>query len=223
MDIKEVLESEEGKAAIAAAVEAATDTLKANRDDVLGKLKKAQEERDSLATRANELTDAEAKAKAEAALASGDIEVVKAQMQEAHDKAMGVVSSERDGLNTKLNSYVVDQGLTEALIASGVGKDYLPAASALIKATYAHEIGDNDGALFAKFDGKAVNDFASEWASSDAGKHFVSAGDNGGGGSNGANGGGKASGANTMSRSDFGKLDHASQVKFSVDGGNLID
>lgn len=85
----------------------------------------------------------------------------------------------------KLKEHVIDAGLTNALVESGVTKEFLPAAKALIKSGRKVDVTDG-GAIV---DGKPIAAFAKDFAASDEGKHFISAAGNAGGGSRGGGGG----------------------------------
>lgn len=192
MDIKEVLASDEGKAAIAAAIDEATKGLKAKNDELLGGLKKEKDDRKTLQEQIDEIKTAKELAEQEAAEKSGDIEKVKQSLVSAHTKELDALKSQLSDKDSKLHGLLVDNGLTDALSKSGVAPQYMDAAKALIQTHHKPEIADVDGKVIAQLDGKPLTDFVSEWAQGDQGKHFKAAPDNGGGGANGANGGGKA-------------------------------
>jgi hypothetical protein len=100
----------------------------------------------------------------------------------------------------------------------------MDAAIELIKARYEAEVAVNDGKPFAKIDGKPVNEFMSDWAQSETGKHFVRADVNSGGGSNGANGKGEAgSGQETITRSDFDALNPVAKAEAMKAGKRVVD
>jgi hypothetical protein len=70
---------------------------------------------------------------------------------------------------------------------------------------------------------KPIGDFVKEWTGSDAGKHFVSADNNSGGG---ANGGGSNGTTKTMTRASYNALstsNPAQAAAFFKDGGQLTD
>lgn len=88
------------------------------------------------------------------------------------------------------HTLLVDNGLTEALVKSGVEAHYIPAAKALLKGQV--QIVADGETRKAVISDKPLGDFVGGWAQSDEGKYFVKAPANGGGGSNGgsANAGG---------------------------------
>jgi hypothetical protein len=81
---------------------------------------------------------------------------------------------------------LVDNGLTEALIAAGVKKEFLPAVRKLLadKVTVKVE-GENRVAVVGD---KPLGDFVTTWKQSDEGKHYIAAPANGGGGAQGGKG-----------------------------------
>jgi len=97
----------------------------------------------------------------------------------------------------------------------------LHAIKALI--TSSNETGwvDVEGTRTAQINHQPLSDYVAARAQGDAGKHFVSAPDNSGGGAQGASGG-KATG-NTMTRAQFQGLSPAQQSKLSRDGVSLSD
>lgn len=98
--------------------------------------------------------------------------------------------SEKDGA---LNTYLIEAGLSDALAKAGVKPEFMDASKALLKAQTA--IKADNGQYQAVIGDKPLADAIKEWASSDAGKHFVAAPANQGGGSNG-NGGGNGGNQN---------------------------
>lgn len=192
MNIKEMLESEEGKAAIKAAVEEGTKGLKSKNEELLADLRKQKEERKA----AQDALDAEktAKEEAEAAAASksGDVEKIKAALEAKHKKEKDALIAERDQLANERRAEKIDGALNAALAKAGVAPQYLESAFDHIKARNKSEIVEVDGKSVAQIGGKEITEFVTGWAQGDSGKHFVAAGNNSGGGANGSNGGSKA-------------------------------
>lgn len=102
---------------------------------------------------------------------------------------------------TKLKQRTIDGELTSALIDSGVSKEFLPAAKALI--TSGRKVDVTDGGAIV--DGKPVSAFAKDFAASDEGKHFVSAPNSQGGGAKGGAGGDPAKGKQLSEMSNADK------------------
>lgn len=171
----------EAKAEAEEAAEAKAEGLKAKNSELLGKIKKLQQgqqidpadlqevenERDELKAK---LTDAN-KALAKAQKAAEDATKKAADIDSAYSKS------------------IADSALTEALTKAGVTNPvHLKAAKALLSGSLA--VADEDGQRVVKAGDKALADFTQEWASSDEGKHFVTAHDASGGGSQGGRGNG---------------------------------
>ena len=92
---------------------------------------------------------------------------------------------EKDGT---LQSYLIDNGLNDALIKAGVRPEMMKAAKAMLRAEA--KLDNQNGQYLAKLGEKPLFDAVSEWAASDEGKHFVAAQQNMGGGAPGGNSGG---------------------------------
>lgn len=198
--------------------------LKTKNEELLGKLKEEKESRKEMNNRLTALEEEKQKIEEEKVAKSGDIEKVKQTLQEKFNKEIKAKNDEitkKDGL---LKTHIINEGLTNALVKAKVNPNLMEAAQAMIQRKYQGEIGENDGKPFAKFDGKAVDQFVTEWAQTDAGKHFVTADGNSGGGSNGANGTGNASANNvkTMKRTEFDALSASDKSKISIEGVKLV-
>lgn len=96
-----------------------------------------------------------------------------------------------------LQKHLLDGGLTDALAKVGVKPEYMDAAKALLREKAALKVdGDNYQAVF---NDKPLFDGIKEWATGDAGKHFVSAPANTGGGA-----GGSSSDASSTNKGNLG-------------------
>lgn len=225
MDIKELkkaLETDEGKELLNSLFEDERKALKSKNEDLLAKLKKRDNENEEFKARFEKLEKEKEDADEKAASKSGDIEKIKEQLTAKHQKEIEKLTGDIQKLNGQLQTHVVDGGLTAALVKAKVSPQLMEAAKALIKTNFKGEIGDADGKPFAKFDGKSAEEFVTGWAQSDAGKPFVLAAGNSGGGSNGANGNGDAgAGKKSMTRSEFDALSPAQKVKTSQEGVTL--
>lgn len=100
-----------------------------------------------------------------------------------------------DGLNSTikekdgaLQSYLIDNGLSDALIKANVRAEMMPAVKAMLKAKAS--IKSDNGQYSALMGDQPLLDAVTAWAASDEGKHFVSAPANSGGGAAGGNGNG---------------------------------
>lgn len=223
--LKKALEGDDAEEAVNKIIDDIKDPLVKKNEELLAETKDAKKELKSLTDRLDALEAEKSEAEENAAVKEGDIEKVKAQLEEKHKKEVDKLQAENEGLKGQLNNVVINDGLTAALIKANIAPQHMDAVKALIKTNYKGEIGDDDGKPFAKFDGKKVEEFVTDWAASDVGKHYVAADQNSGGGSSGANGsasGGNGSGK-TMPRSEFDKLSPKEQSDFSLEGGQLVD
>lgn len=220
---KEFLKTEEGVAAITAAVEKETNGLKAKNKELFDKLEKIKDENKNLTKDVKSTAADKAKAEQDAAAKSGDIDRIVKGLKDTHNTAIDVLRSTNNGLIGQLNKHVLGKGLNDALVKAGVKPELMSGAIALIEKEHKGEIGDNNGTPFAKFDGQAVSEFVTTWSESDTGKNFVSAQANSGGGSQGANEGSQASNVITMKRSEFDKMNPAKHAGFFASGGNVKD
>ncbi len=205
--------------------------LKEKNTELLGSLKKQKEATESLNTRLEKLEEEKEAIEAEKANKSGDIEKITKKLEEKHAKELVKLTdqlkekdAELSGKSKLLNTHVIGEGLTAALVKAKVKPEFMAAAKAVIQAEHAGEVVDENGKPIAKFNGKAVEEFVTGWAQTDAGKHFVAADSNSGGGSNGANGSGKAStNKKTMTRTEFDALTPAEKSKTSIEGVQLVE
>lgn len=213
---------------IADHVDAEVKGLKEKNSELLGNLKKTKED---LTARLEKLEEEKEAIEAEKINKTGDIEKITKKLEEKHAKELGKLTEQltaKDGeLSTKsklLNTHVIGEGLTAALVKAKVKPEFMAAAKAVIQAEIQAEVVDDNGKPVAKFGGKAVDEFVTGWAQTDAGKHFVAADSNSGGGSNGANGSGKApSTGKTMKKSEFDALPYAERSKQSIEGVKVVE
>ena len=164
--------------AVKDAIEEETKGLKAKNDELLAKLKKA--------TKDAQIDPAEHQAlQAELDQAQTQIaelqKVAKTAATEA-EKAKKALEGE-SGFISRL---IIDNGLTEAIIKSGVKPEMSKAVKALLAGQVTIKTdGDKREAVIGD---KSLSDFVGEWAKSDEGKHFVVATNNQGGGAQGGAG-----------------------------------
>jgi len=90
---------------------------------------------------------------------------------------------EKDGA---LQSYLIDNGLNDAMLKVGIKPEFMSAAKAMLRA--GTEIKAENGQYSALMGGKPLLEGITNWAAGDEGKHFVSAPENSGGGATGGNG-----------------------------------
>lgn len=176
------LDSDDVKAAIAAAVEEATAGLKDNNRKLLADLKKAKQGREIDPAELERLEGEVENLKTQLTAANKDLKTAKT----AAEKASADLAAEQAATQRLL----VDQGLTAALTEAGVTNPVmLKAAAAMLRAEKI-EIATEGDSRVAKIGDKLLGDHVKAWASGDEGKAFVSAPNNGGGGAGGSGGGG---------------------------------
>ena len=199
-------------AAALAKMQESIDRLEAKNAELIGenrRLKRAGE------IKPEDLAAAEDRAdKAEAALAEATKQV-KALTTE-RDKAVQALEQET-GFTQKL---LIQDGIKSALIANGVkDEDYIDSLAA--KFSQGATIVANGDAREAMLGDKKLADAIKEWAGTDAGKKFVAAPLNGGGGAPG--GGGAGTGGKVITRAQFDAMSHVERAKFSTEGGKVVD
>lgn len=194
------LNDPEVKAALTAAVDEATAGLIKKRDELLAETKELKKGRQIDPAEVQKLED-----KIEALTAERDAAQADAK-KAAKDAEKATLTAQKATEAT--NGLVVSTGLKDALIAANVAKQFIPAVEAMLRPVVQVKA---EGDAFAPYVGdKTLADHVQAWAQSDAGKHFIAAPANGGGGALGD--GGAQPGAKTMTRSAFDALDPASKA-----------
>jgi hypothetical protein len=103
--------------------------------------------------------------------------------------------TEKDGA---LQSYLIDNGLNDAMLKAGIKPEFMAAAKAMLK-SQTKLMADN-GQYSALMGDKPLTEAIAEWAAGDEGKHFVSAPANSGGGAT----GGTVNGAPALPKGNLG-------------------
>lgn len=98
------------------------------------------------------------------------------------DKELAKLTESNSGLNANLHNVIVDGGLADTLAKAGVLPHFMDAAKALLRPQAT--IVDNKAVVGEQ----PLSDFVTEWAG-EAGKHYIGAADNSGGGAGGNKGG----------------------------------
>ena len=210
-DDKKILDNDEVKSAIQKAVEEATKGLKEKVDEFKAEKLKIKKERDD-AVAALEAAEADKAAAAEeAASKSGDVDKIKQQLEAKHRKEIEALTRGKTEAETMLNQVLIDNGITDALIKAKVAPQFMDAAKALIKQNSKAAVSIVDGKPTALIDEKPIGDFIAEWSQGDAGKNFVAAPENGGGGSGGPSGGGRVPVG--VKRSEMNPLQKAKYIR----------
>jgi chromosome segregation ATPase len=161
-----------------AELEAAIEVLSAKNNQLLGEVKVAK-----------------AKAKgaeidpAEYAALQNENETLKSELTKATKDSAKTIEALQSSLSEKdgaLQSYLIDNGLNDAMLKAGIKPEFMSAAKAMLKANT--KVTAENGQYSALMGDKPLFDAITEWAASDEGKHFVSAPANSGGGATGGNG-----------------------------------
>lgn len=161
-----------------AELEAAIEVLSAKNNQLLGEVKVAK-----------------AKAKgaeidpAEYAALQNENETLKSELNKATKDSTKTIEALQTSLSEKdgaLQSYLIDNGLNDAMLKAGIKPEFMSAAKAMLKANT--KVTAENGQYSALMGDKPLFDAITEWAASDEGKHFVSAPANSGGGATGGNG-----------------------------------
>lgn len=120
------------------------------------------------------------------------LRTAQSELRETNRK-LKAAETERDTARTSLETessfsrnMVVENGLTAALVEAKVAPHFMEAARALLGKQVAVKV-DGDNRTAVGPNDKPLGEFVKEWAASEAGKHYVAAPANGGGGANGSN------------------------------------
>lgn len=206
---------EELDAAIEAAVskvQESVDRLEAKNKELIGDLRNAR--------KAGEIKPEDVeKIEAERDKALADLATLQKEAKDAKtaaEKATKALEQEQ-GFTQKL---LIQDGLKSALIANGIkDEDFIDSLTAKFAGSAAVKVdGDKREAMIGD---KPLGDAIKEWAGSDAGKKFVAAPMNSGGGAGGSDG--KGGGAKTVTREVFDGMDQAARVTFAKEGGQVVD
>lgn len=163
------------KAAVTAAVNEHVAGLVAKRDELLGKNKALQTERDALKTQVGELEQFKTEAEDKGVGKNPELEATIKRLERELAKS----NKERDDAVGGATQYRTEVELNKALDQIGVLPELREAVTAMFKGQV--KVGP-DGCQLSD---KPVGDFLQEWSKSDKGRVFVKAADNGGGGGNG--------------------------------------
>jgi hypothetical protein len=207
------LDSPEVKKAIADAVADEVAGLKAKNGELLGQIKTLKKGQQVDPADVEKL---EAEIDALRAKAADAEKAAKKATQDAEKAAKAQADAEGS-----VDKLLVDNGLNDALAKAGVTNPALVKAAKAMFASQAQVVDDN-GNKVARIGDKPLPDAISEWAGSDEGKHFVTAADVSGGGSQ---GGRNRSGApvKEISRAAFDALDPAARSAHFQGGGIVTD
>lgn len=201
--------------AIADAVKAAEEGLKAKRDELLEEVKTLKTElrksKDIDPADLAKLEDENATLKAELAKAQKDAKDATKLAEDATKKL-----ETESGFTSKL---LTENALNSALAEAGVKE---PAMLKAVKAMMAGtaQVVTEGADRVVKVGDKTLADHVKEWAGTDEAKHFISAANNNGSGAQGGKGG---EGGKTMPRAQFEALGAAEKQAFMKEGGKLTE
>jgi hypothetical protein len=163
-------------------LKAAVDALSAKNRELLGELKTVKAKARGADIDPNEF----------AALQSANEELL-AKLTKVERESGKTIEGLQKTLQTKdttLQSYLIDNGLSDALLKANVRPELMPAVKAMLRANA--KLTDEGGQYKAILGDKPLSDAVLEWAATDEGKHFVAAPANAGGGASGGNSGGNS-------------------------------
>lgn len=161
--------------------EAEVERLRTKNVELLGKLAKARKgegaDTGEVERLERELEDTSAKlTTAEADLRQVKRDLTKAEQERETAKTAAAKETEIS------RNMIVDSSLTSSLVEANVAPQFLEAAKALLGKGVA--VKETDGERAAFVGDKPLGEFVKEWATGDAGKAFIKAPANGGGGGN---------------------------------------
>lgn len=137
------------------------------------------------------------------------------RITEQHTKELSKLQEQLQEKDSLVSTHVKTATLQRAMAENNIAKPFMPAVEAMMKDKITVEGGD----VF--LNEKPVSDALKEWANSDEGKHYVSAPQNSGGGSNESKSGNGA--VKAMNSSEFNSLPPKQQAKLMSSGVTLTD
>jgi hypothetical protein len=203
-------------AAVKEAIEEATGGLKQKVEDLIGDNKKLKQQVRSASEIKPEEVAAIEKERDDLAEKLKVAEKAAKDATATAEKATKALETE-SAFTQKL---LIQDGLKSALIAAGVkDEDHLDFAVAKFSQGASVKVdGENRVALYGD---KPMADAIKEWAGTDAGKKFVAAPANSGGGAPG--GKGEGGGSKTATRAEFDAMDHSARGSFAKEGGKVVE
>lgn len=132
-------------------------------------------------------------------------------------KQLDDLTGQMSAKDAALTKYLIDSQLSDGLAKSGVKPEFMDAAKALLR--NGATIKADNGEYSALIGDKPIHEAIGAWASSDQGKHFISAPVNSGGG---GQGGGGSSGSKQLTRAQFDAMAPGQKMEFAKAGGVVI-
>lgn len=200
-------------AAVAEAVEEATSGLKTKNQELLGKLKKAQQGSTIDPADFEALERERDQLKADLTAANKATTKAATELKAATERA-----EQAEGYTSKL---LVDNGLNEALVKAGVTNPVHQKAAKAMLASQVQIVADGDNKV-PKVGDKPLADFVKTWADGDEGKHFVTAPNSNGGGAGNGNRGNNQN-APSVTRQAFEGMDATARAAHIASKGVVTD
>lgn len=201
------------KAIFDAAVAEEVKGLTAKRDQLLGEVKELK------ATIKKGAGDPVAMERLEAQLetANASLEARTTELKDANKK-LGKTTKDYETESAYSRNLLTQNALTDAFTTAKVAPQFLPAVKSLFAGKVTIKTEGDERKLY--IGDKPLGEAVTAWSQSDEGKHYVSAGSNGGGGSP---GGGAKQGEKSVSRSAFEAMPHTERPAFFAGGGTVTD
>lgn len=149
------------------------------------------------------------------------VETLKADLEKANKAAKKLNDDFTGQISAKdaaLAKYLIDSQLSDSLAKAGVRPEFMDAVKAMHRGTA--QIAVEGSEYVAKIGDKSIGDAITAWVGSEAGKAFIGAPVNSGGGANGGNGGGTGK---QISRTQFDGMSQNERANFVKDGGKVTE
>lgn len=196
--------TEEQADAILSKYEDSVTGLKSKKDELLDKLAKTKQSKESSDSEIERLRQLEAKVMQDEAEAEKNYREALDIATQREAKRANELQAQLEQANASMRKLVVDNGLDAELDKAQVN----PALKAAAKAMLSPKLTVQDGRAVTE-EGQSITDLVAGWTQTDEGKAFILAQQNSGGGGRGSNGqGGNAAGKkfSEMTRTELGKL-----------------
>lgn len=211
------------------------DDKKFSQSDIDKAVEKAVGDLDGLKTKIDELTkeakEAKAKLRAASEIKPEDLTAAEERADKAEARIKELEKTAKDATTAKekaekaletessfTQKLLIQDGLKSALLANGVkDEDFIDSLAAKFASGAKVVIeGEERKAMLGD---KPLGDAIKEWAGTDAGKKFVAAAHNSGGGSGGSGG----AGGKSMAKDAFDAMSPKERSAFMSDGGTIVD
>ena len=164
------------------------EALKRKNDELIGEKRKVQERVKEYEESDSARKMREMEAELESLKKGGNTDELQAayekrlaDAQAAHDERLKELEQARKEAESRANSMIAERDLSEAVAKANIAPGLVEAFTALVKVK-GLEVNTQGDSPYAMIEGRKVGDWISDYAKSDAGKAFVKAPGNGGGG-----------------------------------------